>query len=82
MNFMKMRVKYVRHGADWRYELQVKKWLFWKTVDRFVTLKRVEEFLDTLKEVDEFNKRFDSNPLVEKTRIALEQIELLRKLKE
>ena len=51
-----MRVKYVRHGADWFYDLQIKRWIFWKTVERFVTLKRVEEFLDTLKEVDEFNR--------------------------
>jgi hypothetical protein len=60
---MKIRVKYIKIGADWRYALQFKKWIFWKTIETFLYLDNVKEFLDKLKKVEEFNKRFDSNSL-------------------
>lgn len=57
---MKMRVKYVINGS-WRYVLQSKKWLFWKTIATFSTLENVEEFLNKLKKVDEFNKSLNES---------------------
>jgi hypothetical protein len=54
---MKMRVKYVKiKGKGWYYVLQVKKWLFWKTIATFSTLENAEDFVNTLKKVDDFNE--------------------------
>ena len=57
---MKMRVKYVINGS-WRYVLQTKNWLFWKTIAKFSTLENVEEFLNKLKKVDEFNESLNKS---------------------
>ena len=78
---MKMRVKYVKISGVWSYVLQVKKLIFWKTIKRFMTLKQVEEFLNTLEKVDDFNRRFgfESKPLSAKISIGIDQIRLLNK---
>lgn len=57
---MKMRVKYAQKGS-WRYELQTKNWLFWKTIAKFSTLENVEEFIKKLKKVDEFNETLNNS---------------------
>jgi hypothetical protein len=57
---MKMRVKYALKGS-WRYELQTKKWLFWKTIATFSTLENAEDFVNTLKKVDDFNESLNNS---------------------
>lgn len=59
---MKKRVKYIKHG----YVLQVKRLIFWKTIKRFLSLKQVEEYLNTLNEVDDFNNKFLNNRVIKK----------------
>jgi hypothetical protein len=54
---MRMRIKYVKQNDSWRYALQIKKWLFWKTIETFVYLDNVNDFLNTLKKVDDFNSK-------------------------
>lgn len=57
---MKMRVKYTLKGS-WRYVLQSKKWIFWKTIAKFSTLENVEEFINKLKKVDDFNESLNKS---------------------
>lgn len=54
---MRMRIKYVKQNDSWRYALQIKKWLFWKTIETFGYLDNVNDFLNTLKKVDDFNSK-------------------------
>jgi hypothetical protein len=58
---MKIRVKYVKQNDSWHYELQGKKWLFWKTINKFVKLEDVDEFLNKLKKVDDFNESLNNS---------------------
>lgn len=57
---MKMRVKYDRKNS-WHYKLQTKKWIFWKTIETFPTLEFVEEFVNKLKKVDDFNESLNKS---------------------
>lgn len=57
---MKLRVKYALKGS-WRYVLQIKKWIFWKTIATFPTLENVEEFVKNLKKVDDFNESLNKS---------------------
>lgn len=53
---MKTRIKYIKTPKNgWLYAIQVKKWLFWKTIETYATIEGAERFLNILKEVDEFN---------------------------
>ena len=45
--------------------LQVKKWLFWKTINKFVKLEDVDEFLNKLKKVDDFNNKSLSKVIID-----------------
>lgn len=54
---MEKRIKYVKINGVWYYVLQVKKWIFWKTINKFVKLEDAEEFLNKLKKVDDFNNK-------------------------
>lgn len=58
---MKIRVKYVKQNGSWRYALQVKKWLFWKTIETFGFLDNVKDFLNILKKVDDFNESLNNS---------------------
>jgi hypothetical protein len=58
---METRIKYIkttRHG--WCYAIQVKKWIFWKTIEIYTTLEGAERFLNILKDIDEFNNKTKS----------------------
>lgn len=57
---MKLRVKYALNGS-WRYVLQTKKWIFWKTIATFSPLENVEEFVKKLKKVDDFNESLNKS---------------------
>jgi hypothetical protein len=58
---MKTRIKYIKTPKNgWLYAIQVKKWLFWKTIETYATIEGAERFLNILKEVDEFNSETKS----------------------
>ena len=53
---METRIKYIKTTkTGWLYAVQVKKCLFWKTIEAYASFEGAERFLNTLKEIDEFN---------------------------
>lgn len=53
---METRIKYIKTTNNgWVYAVQVKKWLFWKTIESYASFEGAERFLNTLKEIDDFN---------------------------
>ena len=53
---METRIKYIKTNKNgWCYAIQVKKWIFWKTIEAYASFEGAERFLNRLKEVDEFN---------------------------
>ena len=66
---MKTRIKYIkttRHG--WCYAIQVKKWIFWKTIETYTTFEGAESFIDRLSQIDDFNSKTNSsNKIVSKS---------------
>lgn len=66
---METRIKYIkttRHG--WCYAIQVKKWIFWKTIEIYTTLEGAERFIDRLSQIDDFNSKTNSsNKIVSKS---------------
>lgn len=58
---METRIKYIKTNKNgWCYAIQVKKWLFWKTIETYASFESAERFLNTLKEIDEFNSKTNS----------------------
>ena len=58
---METRIKYIKTNKNgWCYAIQVKKWIFWKTIETYTTLEGAERFLNRLKEVDDFNGKTKS----------------------
>ena len=58
---METRIKYIKTTRNgWCYAIQVKKWIFWKTIETYATLEGAERFLNRLKEVDDFNGKTKS----------------------
>jgi hypothetical protein len=58
---METRIKYIKMDKNgWCYAIQVKKWLFWKTIETYTSFEGAERFLNTLKEIDEFNSKTNS----------------------
>lgn len=55
---MKTRIKYIKknHNEGY-YAVQIKRWLFWKTVRTDTIFANVEKFIDTLAQIDEFNNK-------------------------
>ena len=66
---METRIKYIkttRHG--WCYAIQVKKWIFWKTIETYTTFEGAERFIDRLSQIDDFNSKTNSsNKIVSKS---------------
>ena len=58
---METRIKYIKKNNSWYYAVQVKKWIFWKTLKVCATWLAVNEFFNEMKKVDEFNNKI--NPL-------------------
>ena len=54
---METRIKYIKKNNAWYYAVQVKKWMFWKTLKLCSTWLEVEEFLNKMEKVDEFNSK-------------------------
>lgn len=63
---METRIKYIKKNLnDGYYAVQVRKWLFWKTVYTDTVFVNVEKFIDTLAQIDEFNNKANTlNELV------------------
>ena len=63
---METRIKYIKTTNNgWLYAVQVKKWLFWKTIETYASFEGAERFLNILKDIDEFNgKTKSSNKIV------------------
>lgn len=58
---METRIKYIKTTRNgWCYAIQIKKWLFWKTIETYTTFEGAERFLNTLKEIDDFNDKAKS----------------------
>jgi len=58
---MKTRIKYIKTNKNgWCYAIQVKKWIFWKTIETYASFEGAERFLNTLKEIDDFNDKAKS----------------------
>lgn len=55
---METRIKYIKTTNNgWVYAIQVKKWLFWKTIESYTSFEGAERFLNTLNEIDDFNSK-------------------------
>ena len=58
---METRIKYIKTNKNgWCYAIQVKKWIFWKTIETYATFEGAERFLNILKDIDEFNDKAKS----------------------
>lgn len=58
---MKTRIKYIKKNPhEGYYAVQIKKWLFWKTIYTDTVFVNVEKFINTLAQIDEFNNKAKS----------------------
>jgi hypothetical protein len=59
---MKTRIKYIKKNLhEGYYAVQIRKWLFWKTIYTDAIFANVERFIDTLVQIDEFNNKAKSS---------------------
>ena len=59
---METRIKYIKTNKNgWLYAIQVKKWLFWKTIETYASFEGAERFIDTLSQIDDFNNKAKSS---------------------
>ena len=55
---METRIKYIKKATtEGHYAVQIKKWIFWKTIYTDTVFANVEKFIDTLAQIDEFNNK-------------------------
>lgn len=65
---METRINYIKKNNLWYYAVQIKKWIFWKTVYTDLSFANVEKFIDTLSKIDDFNSNAkSSNEIVSKS---------------
>ena len=57
---MKTRINYIKKNNLWYYAVQIKKWIFWKTVYTDLIFTNVEKFIGTLSKIDEYNSKTKS----------------------
>ena len=57
---METRIKYIKKNTGWYYAIQVKKWIFWKTIETYATFEGADRFLNVLKDIDDFNSKTKS----------------------
>jgi hypothetical protein len=59
---METRIKYIKKNTagEGYYAVQIKKWLFWKTIYANTIFANVENFIDTLSKIDEINNKTKS----------------------
>ena len=58
---MEIKIKYIKKNTEWYYAVQIKKWLFWKTIYTDSIFANVEKFIDTLSKIDDFNNKTNSS---------------------
>ena len=58
---METRIKYIKKNNSWYYAIQVKKWIFWKTIKICSTWLAVNEFFNELEKIEEYNNK-NNNP--------------------
>ena len=58
---MERRIKYIKKNNSWYYAIQVKKWIFWKTIKICSTWLAVNEFFNELEKIEEYNNK-NNNP--------------------
>ena len=54
---METRIKYIKKNNSWYYAVQVKKWIFWKTLKVCATWLVVEEFFKEMEKIEEYNNK-------------------------
>lgn len=54
---METRIKCIKKNTGYYYAVQVKKWIFWKTIYTDIVFANIEKFIDTLAQIDEFNSK-------------------------
>ena len=54
---METRIKYIQKNNSWYYAVQVKKWIFWKTLKLCSTWLEVDNFFIEMQKVDDFNSK-------------------------
>lgn len=65
---MKTRIKYIKTDKNgWLYAVQIKKWIFWKTLETYTSIEGADRFLNTLKEIDDFNNKNSKPKSLKKT---------------
>ena len=58
---MEIRIKYIKKNAtEGYYAVQIKKWLFWKTIYTDAIFANITKFVNTLAQIDEFNNKTKS----------------------
>ena len=58
---MEARIKYIKKNtAEGYYAVQIKKWLFWKTIYTDGIFANIEKFIDTLAQIDDFNNKTEN----------------------
>lgn len=58
---METRIKFIKKNSAGYYAVQVKKWIFWKTIYTDTIFANVEEFIDTLAQIVKFNNKTKSS---------------------
>ena len=62
---METRIKYIKTPKNgWLYAVQVKQWLFWKTIETYASFEGAERFLNTLKDINKLNGKTKSLKIV------------------
>lgn len=65
---METRIKSIKKNNVWYYAVQIKMWIFWKTIYTDFIFANVEKFIDTLSKIDDFNNKTNSsNEIVSKS---------------
>jgi hypothetical protein len=60
---METRIKYIKKNTagEGYYAVQIKKWLFWKTIYTDAIFANITKFVNTLAQIDEFNNKTKSS---------------------
>jgi hypothetical protein len=54
---METRIKYIKKNNSWYYAVQVKKWIFWKTLKLCSVWLEAEKFFNEIEKIDDFNSK-------------------------
>ena len=57
---METRIKYIKKNNSWYYAIQVKKWLFWRTLKLCSTWLAVDEFFNEMEKIADYNDKIKS----------------------